>query len=182
VSRNLLADLPAASKEVELRAWIYGPGLPASALVIESERFARVDRQVEHFVGGAAASKLETEGWTTHEWLRFLDRMPAGLEVQRFTDLDAAFGFTVSGNSEILDAWFVRTIQVGYQPAEAAIEKFLLRVGRRKFLTPIYRALAATPEGRERARAIYARARPGYHAVSRGTLDRLLDWQEAAKR
>ena len=71
-------------------------------------------------------------------------------------DLDAAFGFTRSGNSEVLTAWFLRTIPSGYAAADAELERFLLRVGRRKFLKPIYEALAKSEAGRERALAIYA--------------------------
>ena len=81
---------------------------------------------------------------------------------------------TSSGNSEILTDWFRVTIAADYQPAYPAIEKFLKSVGRRKFLSPIYRALAATPEGLERAKKIYAEARAGYHSVARGTIDQML--------
>ena len=59
-------------------------------------------------------------------------------------------------------------------PADAAVEKFLRHVGRRKFLVPLYRALLATPNGAARARAGYQVARPNYHSVATGTLDALL--------
>src|SRR5262249_49016014 len=42
---------------------------------------------------------------------------------------------------------------------------------RRKYLKPLYAELAKTPAGLERARAIYARARPRYHAVATNTPD-----------
>ena len=71
-------------------------------------------------------------------------------------------------------------IPAGYQPVLPQVEQFLKRVGRRKFLTPIYRALLTTPEGTERARAIYAKARPGYHTVARQTMDALLGWESDA--
>jgi hypothetical protein len=54
------------------------------------------------------------------------------------------------------------------------MESFLIEVGRRKYLMPIYRALSDTSEGRKLALAIYAKARPGYHSISRGSLDLLL--------
>ena len=38
----------------------------------------------------------------------------------------------------------------------------------------LYKALAETPAGRERALAIYRAARPGYHAISVGTIDEML--------
>ena len=60
-------------------------------------------------------------------------------------------------------------------PVAARLEAFLTRVGRRKFLTPLYRALAESgPDGKAEALRIYGNARARYHAVSRGTLDALL--------
>ena len=51
-----------------------------------------------------------------------------------------------------------------------------MTVGRRKYLKPLYTELAKTPAGLERARAIYSKARPRYHAVSTGTIDKILKW------
>jgi len=52
----------------------------------------------------------------------------------------------------------------------------MTRQGRRTFLVPLYRELLDAGEV-ERARRIYAAARPGYHPVSTGTLDELLGVQ-----
>jgi hypothetical protein len=73
--------------------------------------------------------------------------------------------------------WLRLAIQCSYAPADEALEDFLMNVGRRKFLEPLYKALAKSPEGLEKGRRIYARARPGYHAVSSGTIDKLLGWK-----
>ncbi|MCB0568058.1 MAG: leukotriene A4 hydrolase C-terminal domain-containing protein, partial [Phaeodactylibacter sp.] len=54
------------------------------------------------------------------------------------------------------------------------IEAFLVRVGRRKFLTPLYRAYKENGQ-LETAKEIYEKARPNYHAVSRNTMDKLLE-------
>jgi hypothetical protein len=51
--------------------------------------------------------------------------------------------------------------------------QFLVRVGRRKFLTPIYKALVEA-DRKDHAQYIYQQARPGYHAVAQETLDKLL--------
>ena len=94
----------------------------------------------------------------------------------RLTELDKTFGFTASKNSEILSDWLVLAIRRQYRPADKRLEAFLMEVGRRKFLKPIYTELAKTPEGLEKARSIYTRARPRYHAVSTGTIDKILKW------
>jgi hypothetical protein len=61
-----------------------------------------------------------------------------------------------------------------YQPAYEAAERFIIQTGRRKFIVPLYKELAKTPEGKMLARSIYAKARPNYHFVARATLDDLL--------
>ncbi len=163
---------------VRMEEWIYGPGLPDNAPVYTSARFGDVDARIRHFEKGTAAAALSTDGWTTHEWLRFIRGLPAKLSQEQLADLDAAFGFTASGNSEILAAWFQKTIPNQYTAADARIRQFLIEVGRRKFLTPTYKALIKADPTGERARSIYAKARPNYHSVSRHTMDELLDWKE----
>ena len=43
-----------------------------------------------------------------------------------------------------------------------------------KLNVPLYRAMAATPEGLKRARAIYAKAEAGYHPIAQNTIEKLL--------
>ena len=57
---------------------------------------------------------------------------------------------------------------------DARLEEFLMTVGRRKYLEPLYKELARTEAGKQRAQAIYARARPRYHAVTTGSIDEIL--------
>ncbi len=187
LDRELLEPAGLSREELSVEAWVRGPGLPANAPAIESDAFERVEAQVARFEEGAAPPELSTGGWTTHEWLHFLRHLPRDRSDDGATDrmaaLDDEFGFTRTGNSEILSAWLELAIRTGYvreAPAvDAALEDFLVRQGRRKFLKPLYTELAKTPEGKERAREIYRRARPGYHAVSTGTIDEILEWEGA---
>ena len=61
-------------------------------------------------------------------------------------DLDSAFHFTGIGNSEIACDWYQHCIEQDYRHAFPAMEEFLIRVGRRKFLTPLYKRLAKNEE------------------------------------
>ena len=73
--------------------------------------------------------------------------------------IDQTFGFSDSGNTEILDAWFDLAIHNGYsKEILPKIEQFLIHVGRRKFLTPLYRAFKETGQ-LETARMIYDKAK-----------------------
>ena len=93
-------------------------------------------------------------------------------------DLDEAFRFTASGNAEVAAAWFEVCINNGYRKPYESMDRFLTSVGRRKFLLPLYTALARTESGRQEALVIYAKARPNYHSVSVRTIDELLGWEK----
>ena len=90
------------------------------------------------------------------------------------TALDAFGKFTESGNAEIITDWGVIAIRNNYEPMQENIEDFLIRTGRRKFLSPLYNELVRTSDGRERARTIYKKARPNYHFVATNTFDKLI--------
>ena len=174
---ELFAQAPELAAQIDLQAWLNAPGLPADAPVAQSDSLVLVEAALAEWRAGRAAGELSTQAWVTQQWLHFFESMPADVDADDLAELDAAFGFTQSGNSEILCAWLELAIQRGYHGSDATLEAFLMNVGRRKFLKPLYTALIATPEGRERALAIYAQARPRYHAVSTKTLDELLGWQ-----
>ena len=173
---TLLDHEPGLEAKLQLTAWVDGPGLPANAPVAAAARFAAVDEVLNRLRAGALPAGVlsATTAWSSHEWVHLLHGLSPALPARELAALDAAFGFTASGNAEILAAWFPLTLGAGYAPAGPALELFLHHVGRRKFLVPLYRALLATPGGPARARAIYAGARPNYHSVATGTLDALL--------
>lgn len=174
---NLIQDNTDWAEAIAADEWIYGTGLPEDHPVVETDRFATVESAISAWQNGQAADQLATEEWTTHEWLHFLRNIPMELTTEQMTALDEAFGFTESGNSEIVAVWLVLSIHNDYEPAFERLETFLVEVGRRKFLSPIYRALAATDKGMERAREIYSKARPNYHAVSYQSIDAILNWE-----
>ena len=164
----------ATAADLQLHDWVYGPGLPTNLPPVHSEQLVTVEQQVSAFLTGAAVANLDVEGWTTHHWLHFLRALPEVLSTEQMAALDQAFGFTQTGNSEILHDWCLLAIRSQYTPAVPALQEFLAGQGRRKFLEPLYEALAETPEGLMLARQIYRDARAGYHSVAQSTIDRIL--------
>jgi len=161
----------------DIEEWIHRPGLPTSAPQPESDALCRVEAQCSAWRDGSiVAATLDTGAWATHEWLHFLTTLPEALSLDQLSELDAAFGLTESGNSEIAHAWLLLAIHAGYSHADSQLEQYLTRIGRRKLIQPLYEALVASPSGRERALAIYRRARPGYHPISVATIDPIVGW------
>lgn len=175
LERELFADDEALRAAVDPEAWVYGPGLPENAAPAESETFARVEAQAEAFAAGAPPEDLETAAWTTHEWRHFLGSLPRAMGPEHMEALDAAFGLSETGNSEILFAWLRLAIRSRYEPAFPALERFLTTQGRRKFILPLYTELAEQGAwGRALAGRIYREARPGYHAITAQSVDAVL--------
>lgn len=191
--------------EPRVMAWIDGEGLPVVGFpVLESKEFERVEQQVSKFLWSGEplhpgssipcdASVIDTSGFTTHHWLHLLrklhtraDGSPGRLSREEMAGLDARFHFTQTQNAEIACDWFVLSIQSDYRPAYQAMHDFLLKVGRRKFLMPIYEALLAQyvvkdgkyewafAQGKEMATEIFLQAEPGYHSVAARSLRELL--------
>jgi leukotriene A-4 hydrolase/aminopeptidase len=173
---NLIKGDKALEDRLKIDQWIYQPGLPDNLPKIQAAEFTKVEDQLNKWVvkPHPPAKELQTQGWTTQHWLHFLSKLPEAMTKEEMADLDAAFGFTKSGNSEILFAWLMRAIPNKYDAAYPALENFLVSQGRRKFLKPLYTELAKTPEGKAMAKKIYQKARPSYHSVSYLTVDEIL--------
>ena len=210
VTGNVVGPLPTwRDFEPRVMAWIDGEGLPYPESVggfpkLESKEFERVEQQVSKFLWSGEplhsgysipcdASVIDTSGFTTHHWLHLLrklhtraDGSPGRLSREEMASLDARFHFTQTQNAEIACDWFVLSIQSDYRPAYQAMHDFLLKVGRRKFLMPIYEALlaqyvvkdgkyeSAFAQGKEMATEIFLQAEPGYHPVAARSLRELL--------
>jgi len=157
----------------DLAKWIHEPGLGPKAPEPPTHAFTQVDEQVSAYDAGTPPASLETSGWTTHEWLRFLGELDAELGAERIAALDDAFELTQSGNAVIFTTWIQMAIKQGYRESDEAMRAYLMTTGRRKLVLPIYKALKESNRLDE-ARAIYAEARPRYAFITQRSIDELL--------
>ena len=174
MKENLLT--PEEATKINVQAWIYEPGVPSNIPQIRSTLFDAVDKQIAAWKSGGSASSINTSSWSTQEWLHFLRGLPDTIPAARLADLDKTFKLSQSGNSEIEFEWLNKVISNRYEPAFPALEKFLTSQGRRKFVAPLYTSLAKSDWGKAMATRIYTRARPTYHSVAVGTIDKALNW------
>ncbi len=172
---KLLPSKPGAATVAQLDEWLGAPGLPTYAVLAKSDAFTLVDTSRGLWLDGAARlDTLPTAKWSTFEWLHFIDGLPKGISRNRLAELDARFKLTAATNAEIACSWLQVAIRERYEPAYARLDQYLTSIGRRKLIRPLYEELVRTPEGRERALAIYTRARPGYHPIAIATIDAIV--------
>ncbi|MBL4654955.1 MAG: M1 family metallopeptidase [Bacteroidia bacterium] len=174
MKEELFSDKEELLAKIDIDKWLYAGGIPENCPKVESARFALVDKVLAEWQDGTSPAQLNTKEWTTHEWLHFLRQLPEDLTVDQMIALDDTFHFTQSGNSEIVCVWLEHSVNNEYEIAYDSLEQFLVNVGRRKFLTPLYSALVKTEKGKKMAKDIYAKARPNYHSVSTGTIDEIV--------
>lgn len=166
------AELEAA---LMLDQWVYGPDLPANALRPDPAVFAEVDGAAAAYADAGTVPSQAWTGWTTAERMRFLQTLPKQRSADQLTALDKALGLSGTGNAEIRFLWLKLALSNRYDPAIPQAEEFLARVGRNKFVTPLYTVLSEQGDwGMKAARPLYQRTRAGYHSFTRGNIDEVM--------
>jgi leukotriene-A4 hydrolase len=160
--------------------WIYQPGIPDNCVVIHSNRFAAIQNLAREIKqnGGSIPDTLHREQRITQEWLAFIREFGDELNPETMREIDAQLNLKGSGNAEIMTEWFILGIHSGYLDIRPEMEKFLMKVGRRKFIKPLYLALSQTEENLNWAKNIYSNARQNYHTVSVNTIDHILGYSK----
>jgi aminopeptidase N len=173
---ELMDKQPGVVTDAQVQEWLHAEGVPAFAVLATSDALVKVEKARDAFLaGGTPRALAETSrAWSAQEWIHFVDSLPRTLTPAQVRALDGQFSFTKSTNSEIAHAWFRLAIATKYKTAYAAMEEYMVRIGRRKLIVPLYRDLAATPEGKVMAAKIFARAKDGYHSMAKSAVEVLL--------
>lgn len=167
LNRTLVAKYPGNLSINRIHKWIFEPGIPVNAPVPESQAFTNIDTSRTAWLNSEIeASAIDTENWTVHEWLYFLNNMPDALTAEQMEALDSSFELTQSKNNEIAHSWLLMSIKNWYQPALPRLKEYLTSIGRNKLVKPLYRELAKTEEGKALGKAAFEKAKPSYHPLT----------------
>lgn len=169
---NLLDKYPQMVSRAEVEQWVFQGGLPDTYPKRPSDAFTDVEKQLALFVDGTP--QWQTANWTVHQWLHLLDKLPRQLSGQQLISLDQQFDFSQSQNAELFVAWSRLAIPLNYEALKQPLQQFLLKVGRSKFVVPLYRALAQNPHWQDFAKTVYQQARPGYHPLTQAQVDKIV--------
>ncbi|WNO54460.1 M1 family metallopeptidase [Stakelama saccharophila] len=179
IRAHLFKDDPDLAKRIGLEQWVYEPGIPDNAVHVKSDAFPAMDMAAKEYAEGGLVASVPDDV-STQERVRFLNRLPRDLSRERLAALDERFDFSHAGNSEIRFAWLMLALGNRYPPAAESAEQFLTSQGRRKFVAPLFEVMMNEGDwGQSLARRIYAKARPGYHSVTSGTVDEIVGWNGA---
>lgn len=169
-----LGHAPDASLRID--EWIYGTRLPSNVTApISSPMFDRMRGKASLFNGGATIASLDPQSWTETELDLFLGGLNAATPTSRLAEIDAALGLSFRAAPPL--NWLRLAITNRYAPADAAVERVLMRGGSNGTMTAIYSWLV--PVNRSRAQQIFNAARPRYHGNVVIQVEKLLAAQQA---
>ncbi|HJW73939.1 MAG TPA: M1 family metallopeptidase, partial [Geothrix sp.] len=167
--------LPGALAAVHAEAYLDQPGIPDSAPVFRSAQLDTLTALAETWVTGGRPSEQQIASWKTNELLVYLQKLPREITLADCVWLDEHFKLMGRGNYEILVEWLTLAATADYEPAFPRIREVLAKVGRMKYLRPLYGALGHHPRTRALAREIFTAASPGYHGLSRRVVASVLE-------
>jgi leukotriene-A4 hydrolase len=169
---NLVKGDAELDRKLMLDEWVYGTGLPSNSAQPSPTAFAEVDAAAEQYTASRMVDPEAWAAWTTAERLRLIAKLPKELNTEELDRLDRDLGLSQTGNNEVLFAWLELALTDRYEPAVPVAEQFLARVGRRKFVLPLFEVLMKEEGwGPPIARRIYAETRAGYHSVTQASVD-----------
>ncbi|MGX5173030.1 M1 family metallopeptidase [Aliikangiella sp. IMCC44653] len=172
LNTHLLKKHPAKVSIHEVKEWIYQPGLPSYSPKPKSDAFKKVQQHIDSWSQNKTSlTDIPTTNWTIHEWLYFINNLNKDISLNKMSELDNQFKLTQSSNSEVAHAWLLLSIKRGYTGIEKRLEDYLMTIGRRKLIVPLYKALNQKPAYKDFAKRVYQAARPGYHPLAQGSID-----------
>ena len=175
LKKNLLDKYPDIVSPDEIEIWIHEPMLPPTMPNPTSDAFTTIDAETKAWLASEKSlADLDSGEWTVHEWLHFINNLPEDLSQKQMTQLDKAFELTDSSNNEIAHAWLLLALKTNYDAVMPRLETYLVSIGRRKLIVPLYKQLMETEDGVVFAKRVYKVARPGYHPLAQGTLDEIV--------
>jgi len=176
LQKELVDKHPGTVTMAQVDQWLYEPGIPADAPQVQSRQFSVVDAARIAWSGtGKLPAPQVTDAWGTQEWVHFLEGLGDVLKPEQIRQLDDAYHFTGTPNGEIAQRWYPLAVRSGYTEARPAIAAFLEKIGRRKLVMPIYEELVKTPDGLAFAKEVFAKAKPGYHPITTGSVQETID-------
>ena len=174
LNKNLIDKYPGIVSKTEIEEWIFKPQLPKKAPQPKSNAFKDVQKHIDDWTQkGSSLADIPTSKWTIHEWLYFVNNLPKDISIERMAELDRVFKLTESTNNEVAHAWLLLSIQREYDKVNERLSDYMVSIGRRKLIVPLYKELLKNPKYRQFATGVYKEARPGYHPLAQGTIDAL---------
>jgi aminopeptidase N len=166
--------LPDVVRQVDVRRWIYEPGLPEGAPEVHSillDDVLEVETQIRR---GELPSEERVARWTPNQRVVLLGRLLPTVSPEACALLESLFRLKQSRDGDLRSRFHELAVRSGYREALADYETFFASVGRYSFHEPVFRALVGEPWSRARARPLLEQWRHRHHSHTVAAIERIL--------
>ncbi|KAM3511846.1 hypothetical protein MY11210_004537 [Beauveria gryllotalpidicola] len=151
---------------------LYSPGLPPKPdfdTTLAQQCYDLANRWKD---SSFEPSRKDVEGLTANQLQVFLGavREQKGLSAERAQKMGAVYDFISSENVEVLAAYYRIALAANDRTCVYGVAELLSRVGRMKFVRPLFRALNKVD--RDLALKTFAKNRDFYHPICRGMVEK----------
>ena len=180
LDQNLLQTDPGKFTLEQLAEWLHQPGLPAYVEIPQSDSLDRAAAAARAWASGEInATDIPAQGWSPYAVVNLVNNLPADVSSEKLAELDAALGLSSTRNAEIGKVWFTHVARLRHTAAYEKLEQHLIRYGRIRLIRDVYHSLLENGEDGELARAIFEKARSGYHPITVIAIERLFSAEPA---
>ncbi|OAY24194.1 leucine aminopeptidase isoform X1 [Manihot esculenta] len=170
----LKANVPGIEKDIDLKLWTEGIGIPPDAYEPVSNLYSKIVSLANEFKLGKMPREDEVADWHGQEWELYLENLPKAVEASQILALDACYRLSESKDYEVKVAFLQLAISSSCKDYFNEVEKTLKAVGRMLYLRPLYTALiqgTGKEEEKILAKRVFAEARECYHPIAQGVVE-----------
>ncbi|KAF4552960.1 Leucine aminopeptidase 2 [Elsinoe fawcettii] len=173
-------DAEASKKlnDLDWDTWFYKPGYPpkpdydtsmVDACYDLADKWSALNTSSADF----KPSPSDLEGWQANQSVVFLEKVQTfekPLNPKLVDLMGSTYGFAKSSNVELVSRFFVVGLKAKAESVYEPTSELLGRVGRMKFVRPLYRGLKTCDE--ELAKKTFEKNRDFYHPICRGMVEK----------
>jgi hypothetical protein len=171
----LKAELPEVFEKIDVRMWIYEPGLTDQRRRPHSALYDEVQAVLAAYLQGICPTRDQVAGWHRYQILSFLQALPKQIPVEDCKHLEQVLDLEAKNDVAHYSYFYATCIHSGYKQILPRVEEYLGRIGRLLYLLPIYRAMIASEWAKVHARRILEQVRERQHAITVHVVDKLLE-------
>jgi leukotriene-A4 hydrolase len=164
-----------ALAKVSWDTWFYSPGYPPKPDYDDSMVrvcYALADRWKARAIKDFTPSSDDIKGWAGNQSVVFLDTLQSGvpLRPEDVVTLGNTYGYAASDNVELVSRFFGVGLKAREQSVYQPTADLLGKVGRMKFVRPLYRDLSICD--RDLAVKTFEKNKNFYHPICRAMVEK----------
>lgn len=175
------SDSDASKKlnDLDWDTWFYKPGFPPKPdydTSMVDVCYALADKWSAANTGDSSSFKPDSsdlEGWMANQSVVFLEKIQTfekPLKPELVDLMGSSYGFASSSNVELVSRYFTVGLKAKAKSVYGPTAELLGRVGRMKFVRPLYKGLKACDE--DLAKKTFEKNRNFYHPICRGMVEK----------